>query len=60
MISYILDFALVFLLIIALTATIGVITNSIGIKFFSRGQKDEFTSQNNKTLANFKLVSKNK
>lgn len=60
MISYILDFALVFLLIISLTATIGVITNSIGMKFFSRGQKDEFTSQNNKTLANFRLVSKNK
>lgn len=60
MISYILDFALVFILIISLTATVGVITNSIGIKFFSRGQKDEFTSQNNKTLANFKLVSKNK
>lgn len=60
MISYILDFALVFILIISLTATVGVITNSIGIKFFSRGQKDEFTSQNNKTLANFRLVSKNK
>ena len=56
MVDYIVDFALVFLLIVALTATIGVITNTIGTKFFSRGQKDEFTSQNNKTLSNFKPV----
>jgi len=56
MMAYILDFALVFLLIVSLTATVGVITNAIGTKFFSRGQKDEFTSQNYKTLTNFKPV----
>ncbi len=57
---YILDFALVSLLIIGITALLGVISNGIGIHLFGRKNRSKFVDQSDKSTAGFNMVGGNK
>ncbi len=56
MTGYIFDLTIVALLIIGLTATLGVITNGIGEKFFGGKNKNEFVDQCAKFQTGWKAV----
>ncbi|OCA84255.1 hypothetical protein A8F94_16195 [Bacillus sp. FJAT-27225] len=43
--EYLFDFAVVTILIVGITAVMGVLTNGIGISLFGRGKKNEFVDQ---------------
>ncbi|MBA4536446.1 hypothetical protein H1Z61_04620 [Bacillus aquiflavi] len=54
--EYIMDVAIVALLVIGITATVGVITNGIGTGLFGGKNKNEFVVQSNKIQTNWKSV----
>jgi len=54
--SYIIDLTIVALLIIGITAVLGVVTNGIGVKFFGGKQKSEFVDQSAKFQTGWKQV----
>lgn len=54
--GYIMDLTIVALLVVGITATIGVITNGIGIKFFSGKNKSEFVDQSVRLQTGWKNV----
>jgi hypothetical protein len=54
--GYIMDLTIVALLIVGITATIGVITNGIGTKFFSGNKRTEFVDQSNRLQTGWKSV----
>lgn len=56
MIEYITDLTIVALLIVALTALMGVITNGIGEKFFGGKQKSEFVDKSASMQTGWKYV----
>ncbi|MFC4320642.1 hypothetical protein [Litchfieldia salsa] len=56
MFNYIMDFTIVAILVIGITAVMGIITNGIGIKFFGGSTKSEFVDQSNKMQTGWKNV----
>lgn len=54
--GYIMDFTLVAVLVVGITATVGVFTNGVGIKFFSGKNKSEFVDQSNSIQTGWKKV----
>lgn len=61
MVEYITDFSIVALLIIGLTAVMGVLINGIGVKLFGGKNKMEFVEQSDKFQTGWKKVGgKNK
>lgn len=56
MIEYIIDFAIVALLIISITALMGTITNGIGSVLFSGKNRSEFVDQSAKFQVGWKQV----
>jgi hypothetical protein len=56
MVAYIIDFTIVGILVIGITAVMGVVTNGIGIKLFSKKQKSQFVDQSNKVQIGWKQV----
>jgi hypothetical protein len=56
MVGYILDFVIVAVLVIGLTAVMGVLTNGIGTKFFGGKNRSEFVKQSLKMQAGWKEV----
>lgn len=54
--GYIMDLTIVALLIVGITATIGVITNGIGTKFFSGNKRTEFVDQSTRLQTGWKNV----
>ncbi|MNG22612.1 hypothetical protein D3C84_1071140 [compost metagenome] len=56
MIAYLFDLAIVAILIIGITATIGVITNGIGEKVFGGKKRREFVDQSAKTQTGWNAV----
>lgn len=60
MAAYFVDFLIVALLIIGITATNGVLVNGIGNKLFSRKKKSEFVNQSTRMQSGWKQVGGNK
>jgi hypothetical protein len=60
MAAYFVDFLIVALLIIGITATNGVLVNGIGNKLFSRKRKSEFVNQSTRMQSGWKQVGGNK
>jgi hypothetical protein len=58
--GYIMDLTIVTLLVVGITATIGVITNGIGIKFFGGRNKSEFVDQSVRMQTGWKNVGGSK
>lgn len=56
MVGYMTDLIIVAILIIGITATIGVITNGIGNNLFGRKKKDEFVNQSARFQTGWKNV----
>ncbi len=56
MLEYIFDLVVVALLIVSLTATLGVILNSIGEKIFGGKTRSEFVIQSEKIQVGWKAV----
>jgi hypothetical protein len=56
MAAYITDFLLVALLIIGITAFMGVITNGIGEKIFGGKRRTQFTDESAKYRTGWKMV----
>ncbi|MGG7618548.1 hypothetical protein ACVBAX_10795 [Robertmurraya sp. GLU-23] len=56
MVNYITDLTIVALLIIGITAVLGVVTNGIGEKLFGGKQKSEFVDQSAKFQTGWKQV----
>jgi hypothetical protein len=54
--AYFLDLAIVAILVIGITATVGVITNGIGEKVFGGKKKSEFVNQSAKTQTGWNTV----
>ncbi|WP_028402583.1 hypothetical protein [Ectobacillus panaciterrae] len=54
--AYFLDLAIVAILVIGITATVGVITNGIGEKIFGGKRKSEFIDQSAKTQTGWNAV----
>lgn len=54
--GYILDFTLVAVLVVGITATVGVVTNGVGIKFFGGKNKSEFVDQSNSIQTGWKKI----
>lgn len=54
--AYFLDLAIVALLVIGITATVGVLTNGIGTFLFGGRKKSEFVDQSHKVQTNWKSV----
>lgn len=59
MVAFFTDFAIVSLLIIGITAFIGVITNNIGEKVFGRKHKMKFVDQSNRVQSSWNKVGGN-
>lgn len=60
MVAYFVDFLIVALLVIGITATNGVLVNGIGNKLFSRKRKSEFVNQSTRMQSGWKHVGGNK
>ncbi|WP_394235420.1 hypothetical protein [Niallia oryzisoli] len=60
MVAYIVDFLLIALLIIGITAINGIITDGIGNKLFGRNKKSEFVSQSARIQTGWKSVGGSK
>lgn len=58
--EYIFDLTVVALLIIGLTATLGVFTNALGERLFGGKRKTEFVDQADKVQIGWKAVGGNK
>jgi hypothetical protein len=58
--DYIMDLTIVTLLVVGITATIGVITNGIGTKFFGGKYRTEFVDQSTRMQTGWKNVGGNK
>ncbi|WP_079508107.1 hypothetical protein [Mesobacillus jeotgali] len=58
--GYIMDLTIVALLIVGITATIGVITNGVGIRFFSGNKRNEFVDQSTRLQNGWKNVGGSK
>ncbi|WML43386.1 hypothetical protein [Neobacillus sp. PS3-40] len=58
--AYITDLAVVTVVLVGLTALLGVITNGIGEKFFGGKKRTEFVDQSNRFHEGWKLVGGNK
>jgi hypothetical protein len=58
--GYIMDLTIVALLIVGITATIGVITNGIGTRFFSGSKRNEFVDQSTSLQTGWKKVGGSK
>ncbi|WP_379969959.1 hypothetical protein [Ectobacillus sp. sgz5001026] len=56
MVGYFVDLIIVAILIIGITATIGIITNGIGEKFFGGRKHREFIDQSAKTQIGWNTV----
>ncbi|MBD8067521.1 hypothetical protein [Bacillus sp. PS06] len=56
MLSYIFDFTIVAILVIGITALIGVISNGVGINLLGGKTKSEFVDQSTKMQAGWKNV----
>jgi hypothetical protein len=56
MYNYIMDFTIVAILVIGITAVMGIITNGIGTNFFGGKKKSEFVNQSNKMQTGWKNV----
>ncbi|WP_059173025.1 hypothetical protein [Bacillus sp. FJAT-27445] len=56
MAGYITDFAIVTVLIVGITALMGVITNGIGENIFGRKNRTEFTDQASKFITGWNAV----
>lgn len=56
MTDFIIDFILLALLIIGITAFNGIITNVFGMKIFGRGDVNRFTSTNAQTQTGWRKV----
>jgi hypothetical protein len=54
--EYIADLSMVALLIISMTAVMGVVTNGIGIRLFSQKNKMEFVNKSEKFQSGWKKV----
>lgn len=54
--GYIMDLTIVALLIVGITATIGVITNGVGTRFFSGNKRNEFVDQSTRLQTGWKNV----
>ncbi|WP_369900665.1 hypothetical protein [Bacillus manliponensis] len=59
MVAFFIDFAIVALLVIGITAFIGVITNSIGEKLFGRKNKMKFVDQSSRMQSSWNKVGGN-
>jgi hypothetical protein len=60
LIEYIMDLTIVALVIIGLTAFMGVIPNSIGLKLFGGKTKNEYVEKSNSVQSGWKQVGGNK
>lgn len=60
MLAYIIDLTIVALLIIVITALMGVITNSFGEKVFGGKRRGEFVDESAKYQTGWKTVGGNK
>lgn len=60
MVGYITDLTIVALLVIGITALLGVFTNGIGEKFFGGKRKTEFVDQSARMQTGWKNVGGNK
>ena len=58
--GYIADLAMVAILVVGITAIMGVITNGIGEKVFGRKNRREFSGRSEKYQANWKTVGGNR
>ncbi|MDF2946241.1 MAG: hypothetical protein K0S51_920 [Bacillales bacterium] len=56
MVNFWLDFILIAVIIVGITATMGVILNWFGVNIFGRKNSNEFTIQSDKSIAGFKKV----
>ncbi|MDE3838226.1 hypothetical protein C0966_02345 [Bacillus methanolicus] len=56
MVKYLTDFTIVALLVIGITAIMGVLTNGIGKKIFGGKRKSEFVDQSLKMQTGWKTV----
>ncbi|CEG26110.1 hypothetical protein [Bacillus sp. B-jedd] len=54
--EYLMDFAIVTVLVVGITALMGVITNGIGENIFGRKNRSEFTNQASKFTAGWNEV----
>ncbi|MFD3447340.1 hypothetical protein ACFDTO_22370 [Microbacteriaceae bacterium 4G12] len=54
--GYFLDLAIVAILVIGITATVGVITNGIGEKVFGGKKRNEFVDQSEKVQSGWNAV----
>ncbi|CAM4091549.1 hypothetical protein BAMA_17390 [Bacillus manliponensis] len=59
MVAFFIDFAIVALLVIGITAFIGVITNSIGEKVFGRKNNMKFVNQSSRMQSSWNKVGGN-
>jgi hypothetical protein len=60
MAGYIIDLTVVALLVVGITALMGVLTNGIGEKFFGGKQKSEFVDKSASVQTGWKYVGGNK
>ncbi|MFE8700384.1 hypothetical protein ACFYKX_07155 [Cytobacillus sp. FJAT-54145] len=60
MVGYIMDLTIVAVLVIGLTAVLGVLTNGIGEKFFGGKRKSEFVDRSESFQTGWKSVGGNK
>jgi hypothetical protein len=58
--SYLLDLVIVAVLVVGLTALMGVITNGIGEKVFGGKRRSEFVDESAKYQTGWKMVGGNK
>lgn len=58
--GYIMDLTIIALLIVGITATVGVITNGIGTRFFSGNKRNEFVNQSTRLQNGWKNVGGSK
>ncbi|PLR97608.1 hypothetical protein [Bacillus sp. T33-2] len=58
--GYILDLTIVAVLVVGITAVMGVLTNGIGEKFFGGKRKSEFVDQSERVQTGWKAVGGNK
>ena len=56
MFSFWLDFIIISVLIVGITATMGVIIHWFGVNIFGRSKSNEFVIQSDKSTAGFKKV----
>lgn len=58
--GYILDLTIIALLVIGITAVMGVVTNGIGVKFFGGNKKNLFVDKSERIQTGWKSVGGSK